>query len=252
VHNTSVDALRIGMAFALAVPLTALAGQDPLTTLPDAYSKQFENEWVRVVRVYYAPHVTLPAHAHNALPAAYVYLTDAGPVVFRHVTSALFTATRRPTKAGSFRVFRGLENEFHRVENRSDLPSLFVRVEFKTDPKDDTTLRGRFSRDAVPASENVQTLQFENAQVRITRVICAPSRSMSLATRPSEPSLLIALQEAQMRESGADTTLRLGQERWLGDTGSLVFENPGPGPVEFLRFDFKTAPIAPPASPVKR
>jgi hypothetical protein len=63
-----------------------------------------------------------------------------------------------------------------------------------------------------PARENVQALQFENPQVRITRVICAPGQSMSLATWPSEPSLL----------------------------------------VEFLRFDFKTAPIAPPASPGKR
>ena len=67
-------------ALALAVFATAtmngFASQDPITTLPDSYAKQFENEWVRVVRVYYPPHAKLPAHAHNALPAAYVYLND--------------------------------------------------------------------------------------------------------------------------------------------------------------------------------
>jgi hypothetical protein len=59
------------MVLATAV-LSGFGAQDAVTTLPDAYTKQFENEWVRVVRVYYPPYGRLPAHAHNALPAAYV------------------------------------------------------------------------------------------------------------------------------------------------------------------------------------
>lgn len=117
-------------AFALTFSITALAAQDPLAVLPASYSKQFENEWVRVVRVRYAPHATLPAHAHNALPAAYVYLNDGGPVLFKHIGASYGAATRPATKAGSFRVFRGID-EIHEVENRSELPSDFLRVEFQ-------------------------------------------------------------------------------------------------------------------------
>jgi len=35
--------------------VTPLHAQDPLRLLPDAYKLEFENEWVKVVRVHYAP-----------------------------------------------------------------------------------------------------------------------------------------------------------------------------------------------------
>jgi len=54
-------------ALVLTVSMSGLAAQDPVTALPDSYSKQFDNEWVKVVRVLYAPHAKLPAHAHNSL-----------------------------------------------------------------------------------------------------------------------------------------------------------------------------------------
>ena len=229
-------------AVALALSVTPLLGQDPLTTLPDSYSKQFENAWVRVVRVFYAPNAKLAAHAHNALPAAYVYLNDGGPVLFKHIGTTYGAATRPATKGGAFRVYRGI-NEIHEVENTSDLPSHFLRVEFKTDPKDDRTLKGRFFREAVADGENVERIQFENEQVRISRVICAPGRPMRLVAATAEPALLIALQDAQVRGSGAEITLRPGQERWIDASTTWAFENRGSGPTEFLRFDFKTAPI---------
>ena len=230
----------MGTAFALST--SGLAAQDPVTALPGSYSTQFENEWVRLVRVHYAPHARLPAHSHNARPAAYVYLNDGGPVIFKHIGTSYGAATRPPTKAGAFRVFRGID-EIHEVENTSELPSHFLRVEFKTDPKDVRTLKGRFFRDTVAAGDNLEAIQFENEQVRITRVICAAGRSMRLASSATEPSLVISLQPAQLRESGRDVTLRTGQERWIGANAALVFENRGSGPTEFLRFDFKTAPI---------
>ena len=153
------------MVFATAV-LSGFGAQDSVTTLPDAYTKQFENEWVRVVRVYYRPYAKLPAHAHNALPAAYVYLNDGGPVLFKHIGTSYGAATRPATKAAGFRIFRGID-EIHEVENTSELPSHFLRVEFKTDPKDVSTLKGRFYREVVPPGENLEKVQFENGQVRI-------------------------------------------------------------------------------------
>jgi quercetin dioxygenase-like cupin family protein len=231
-------------ALVLTLTMTRLAAQDPVTALPDSYSSQFENEWVKVVRVYYAPHAKLPPHAHNALPAAYVYLNDGGPVLFKHIGTSYGAATRPATKAGGFRVFRGID-EIHEVENTSDLPSEFLRIEFKTDPKDVRSLNGRFFRETVPTGQNFEEVQFENDQVRITRVIGAPGLSVRLAATPSEPSLVIALQPAKLRESGgSDITVRVGQERWIPADAEVRFENLGSGPSEFLRFDFKTAPVA--------
>jgi len=66
----------------LPPPGTASA-QDPLTTLPDAYKAQLENDWVKVVRVHYAAGAKLPDHTHPAGTTAYVYLNDSEGVVFR-------------------------------------------------------------------------------------------------------------------------------------------------------------------------
>jgi quercetin dioxygenase-like cupin family protein len=219
-----------------------LFAQDPVKTLPDSYSIQFENEWVRVIRVHYGPYGKLPAHTHNALPAAYVYLNDGGPVRFKHIGTSYGAATRPATKAGGVRVFRGID-EIHEVENTSELPSDFLRVEFKTDPKDVGTLKGKFYRELAEPGENLVKVQFENDQVRISRIFCAPGRSVQFTTAPAEPSLLVAVTDARLRESGIEAAVRTGQERWLAAGTTLGVENVGPASSEFLRFDFKTAPI---------
>ena len=41
------------LLLALALWTVPLGAQDPLTTIPEAYKVQFENDWVRVVRVHY-------------------------------------------------------------------------------------------------------------------------------------------------------------------------------------------------------
>jgi hypothetical protein len=230
-------------ALALTLSVTALSAQDPLTDLPDSYSKQFENEWVRVVRVRYAPLAKLPAHAHNALPAAYVYLNDGGPVLFGHIGASYGGATRPATEAGSFRVFRGIK-EVHEVENTSELPSEFLRVEFKTDPKDVRTLTGRFARPSAPHAQNLEHVQFDNDQVRITHVICAPGRAIRLTAAAATPSLLIAFDTAQLRENDADVTMGVGQERWIPAGTAVTFQNVGAHASDFLRFEFKTPPTA--------
>jgi hypothetical protein len=169
-------------------------------------------------------------------------LNDGGPVLFKHIGTSSGAATRPATKAGGFRIFRGID-EIHEVENTSELPSHFLRVEFKTDPTDPSTLRGRFYREVVPPGENLEKVQFENAQVRLTRILVAPGRSARVETAPSEPTLLIALREASVRTSdGSTMTLGLGRERWLPAGTAFAFENGGSEPSEFLRFDFKTGP----------
>jgi hypothetical protein len=73
------NAIAIALGFALVAPVAA---QDAVTAVPESYKHQFENEWVRIVRVHYPPHAKLPAHTHTSLACAYVYLNDSGPVIF--------------------------------------------------------------------------------------------------------------------------------------------------------------------------
>src|SRR5688500_14857105 len=135
---------RLTVALLLLTASVAANPQDATVTLPANYKLEFENAWVKVTRVLYPPHAKLPAHAHTSLPSAYVYLTDSGPVIFRHVGGENGAVTRAPTVAGGFRVFRAVPVETHEVENTSALPSEFLRVEFKSDPgSEPRTLRGK-------------------------------------------------------------------------------------------------------------
>lgn len=229
--------LLIGQAFA----------QDPLKTLPQAYKLQLENEWVKVTRVHYAPHEKLPPHQHTLTGSAYVYLNDGGPVVFKHLDLPYGAVTRPATKAGSFRLYGGLK-EIHEVENLSELPSDFLRVEFKTEPVNERTLRGRFYRQTYPASENFEKVQFENEQVRITRVVWAAGKKVEISTAAA-PALLVALvpSNLKLREAkGKPASLKLvaGTTRWIAPARQASFENTGNEPAELLRFDFKTKPLS--------
>jgi hypothetical protein len=229
--------------FVLAMVLLRAMGvdaQDAVATVPGSYTRQFENDWVRIVRVHYPPLAKLPAHTHPALACAYVYLNDSGPVVFRHIGSDFGSPTRPPTKAGAFRLFRGI-TEIHEVENTSALPSDFLRVEFKTDPKEPRTLRGKFFRETPPPGENLEKVQFENVQIRVTRLVIAGGQQIDVRTTAQEPTLLIAL--TPIARTPIVSALAPGQERWIDTNASERISNAGAEPVELLRFDFKTAPL---------
>jgi len=236
-------------AFAgICLLVTQSLAQDSLTALPQAYKLQFENDWVKVTRVHYAPHEKLPPHQHTQSASAYVYLNDSGPVVFKHIGLAYGAVTRPATKEGTFRLYQGLV-EIHEVENLSDLPSDFLRVEFKTEPINEKTLRGRFHREAYPAGENFQKVQFENEQVRITRLVCATGKSLDVPTSANEPALLVALSPSSFKMSETKSKpaafrLEMGQTKWVGASQQQKIENAGSAPAELLRFDFKTKPLS--------
>ena len=251
----SIDRRVRNVIVKLSVALTILClfatsafAQDPTKALPQAYKLQFENDWVKVTRVHYAPKEKLPSHQHTQTASAYVYLNDSGPVVFKHIGLEYGAVTRPATKAGSFRLYRGLK-EMHEVENLSDLPSDFLRVEFKTEPINDKTLRGRFFREEYPAGENFQKEQFENEQVRITRLVCATGKRLDLSTSATEPALLIALSPSKFKvheSKNKRSTLKLemGDKGWIEAGQQKGFENTATAPAEMLRFDFKTKPLS--------
>lgn len=84
----------------------AAGAQDPLVVSPDAYPLEFENAWVKVVRVVYGPTVVIAPHLHTERASAYVYLNDGGPILFKHEGLPYAGVTRPATKAGSSRTPR--------------------------------------------------------------------------------------------------------------------------------------------------
>jgi hypothetical protein len=220
--------------------LGTASAQDPLVVLPDSYKLQLENEWVRVTRVHYPAHTTLPVHAHTAAPSAYVYLNDCGPVLFKHVGASYGVVGRPATVAGAFRLFKAVK-EVHEVENPGDTPSDFLRVEFKTDPFGEATLKGRFYPDAERPEANVSKIEFENEQVRISRRVCVEKKPCDLSPAADTPALLVALSPARVEGGGPAASLETGQTEWLA-AGARRAAQGATTPAEFLLFELKTKP----------
>lgn len=222
----------LSLGAAIVVLTAGLGAQDAVSTLPQSYKLQFENEWVRVVRVHYGPNAHLPTHSHTEFASAYVYLNDSGPVIFRHGEARTGAAvTRPPTRAGAFRLYSAFD-EVHAVENTTAAPSDFLRIEFKTRPAEPRTLRGRFLR-LTSGETHLEQVQFENAQVRVSRILVGPKRSMELKAEGT-PALLVAL---------AAPPIAPGDQRWMPAGSTQTLQNPGDAVAEFLRFDLKTPPI---------
>jgi hypothetical protein len=238
---------RISLTVIFLLLAISASAQDPLKIAPQAYKLEFENEWVKVMRVHYGPHEKIPAHDHTERAAAYVYLNDGGPVIFKHIGLDYGPITRPATKAGSFRLYKAVK-EVHEVENTSELPSDFLRVEFNTRMVDEKTLRGRFHRESWPAGENNQKTQFEDEQIRVTRMVCAPGKSLDVPASTFGPSLLIALSPSRLslidpKGKAPYLNLGLGQTGWLPIGKQVRLETPDGAPVELLRFEFKTEPV---------
>lgn len=222
----------------ILLSLTAF-GQDPTKVAPDAYKLDFENEWVKVTRVHYAPHAKIAAHDHTETGAAYVYLNDSGKVVFKHINLSYGAITRPETKAGSFRLYKAVK-ESHEVENPNDTPSDFLRVEFKTALDTQKSLLGKYFRETYAAGENFEKVQYENAQVRVTRFACAKSCEVTAKT---EPSLIVALTPTRFKSTGKKGELEPGKTKWIAAGKTDTVENASQGHAEYLRFDLKSKPV---------
>lgn len=186
----------------------------------------------QLTRVRYGPFEKRAAHAHTPRPSAYVYLNDGGPVRFTHIGGHGTVATRPATKAGAFRVCRGLE-EIHEVENTSDLPSDFLRVELKTEAVSQETFRGKFERSTAIGDGTTEQVQFDHPQARISRIRIAPNEVFTIRSAEGEPSLLIALVPID--------PAKVGQESWLTGGHTVEIRNEGKRGAELLRNPAPTA-----------
>lgn len=224
------------LAFVLA-QLLLLAQDAP----PRAYQPEFENARVRVTRVRYAPREKIASHDHPANPTVYVYLRDSGPVRFIHLGEEQFTLTRPAVKAGGFRLSKGAQ-ETHAVESLTDLPTEYLRVEFKGLAVERQSFRGRFPPEPRAARTRfAQKIRYEDQQVRITRVTCTARKTCAGLSAGQAASLLVALTPARLRSAGVNVelTLALGQTMWTEAGATPPFANASDRPAEFLRIDLK-------------
>lgn len=215
--------------------LSFVSAQDPTKVAPDVYKLQLENAWVKILRVSYAPKSKVALHDHSKGPAAYIYLVDSGPVRFVHDDWEHPVLTRPATKAGSFRLSpTRFDNETHKVENDSDTRSDFLRIEILTEAPDRQSLVGRFPPFSGNRSDGLHKKEFENSQLRVTRIITKPNHSLIVPANDDEPVLLVVL------VPGA-TGLTVGQTIWLQPKETKGFQT-ADSQIELLCFDFKTKP----------
>jgi hypothetical protein len=176
-----------------------VAAQDPYRVAGDHYHLIFENAWARATRVTYGPHETAPVHDHPPTPTTvYVYVTDGGVMRFHHVAGehvAGQTFDRAAVKAG------------------------------RTDPLERPTRDVRLRPVSLDPTRSAAQTQFENAQVRIIRVMCAAGEDCPLSEHPGDPAVVVIM-------SGP----RRGQVEWSPTSVTR-------GPAEEVRIELKTKPV---------
>jgi hypothetical protein len=194
-------------AFLLPIlsPLCCLAQQNG-QPLPPNYTTLLTAPSFKIIRVHYGPHEKVPVHDHPDVPTVFVYLNNSGPVNIIHENPPSII-TRPPTHAGAFRVSRGLL-ERHAIENLSDLPSDFLRVELPGLHLGDSDLE---FRGPAPLSldHNLDATEFSSPHVSVVRILCIAPKPCAIPPS-STPSVVVALSPSIVSNNGHATKLELG------------------------------------------
>src|SRR5258708_22822876 len=174
----------------IALLVLTLLAQDPFRVAPRNYKLEFENQWVRVVRVRYGTHDKTAVHDHPATPAVYVYVTDGGRLRISHDGEAVIRAA---VQAGAMRFSGGMA-EHHSVEELDGVSSEFLRVELLMKPVDlpERDVR-RAAGDRTP---------YESKMIRILRVTCPPRTSCPQSDHPENPAVVITGRDFQWQDPG--------------------------------------------------
>ena len=242
--------MRLTHAFLLAAS-TALSSpaaahgqpqppQDGLVAYPDVYKVQFENAYVRLVRVRLPGNARLATHTHPAGIMLHVYFNDADPVQFNH-DGYPNDVTRPPVRARSYRVGRA-KPETHAVNNMGPGLSDYMRVELKT-----TGDEGMLRR--IPATplvdSNSTVVDMNNTQYRSSRITIRSGAQMEFSATATAPFLLLALTDGMEveRTTSNRTKLVVGGEQFVAPGQRVTVRNTGSTPVQLLRVDMLTPPM---------
>jgi hypothetical protein len=215
----------------LSGPLS-LAAQPTSFPLPPNYQTVVTTDTFKVIRVHYGPHEKVPVHDHPATPTVYVYLNNSGPVKIIHDETPPFTITRPPTHLGAFRVSPG-RIERHSIENLSDLPSDFLRVELPHLRLGNKTLEFRGPAPA-DLTKNIDATEFSSPHVTVLRVLCVTSTPCTIPLTTA-PSILVAFSDTSLTHNGQTTKIGLGSVLPIAPKQTLQIAPTNPtGPAHIL------------------
>jgi len=189
------------------------------TSLPTNYKAIFSNPDVFVMHVHYGAHEFVPMHDHPAIATLYVYLNNSGPIDIIHEDGVV--AHRPPTQAGALRIAPGLA-ERHSVQSNSDTPSDFLRVEFPhvNFPELPETGKRVLAPAALTPAINVD---FEDASLRVTRVICPDDQTCAPLQDPPDRTLLVAITPTRLHVNKTPSELASGDVFWLPTNGKATY-----------------------------
>ncbi|HWE52793.1 MAG TPA: hypothetical protein VG273_23570 [Bryobacteraceae bacterium] len=176
---------------------------------------EFENAFVRVARVHYAPHEKTAVHDHPATPNVFVYVTDGGRLAIGHEGEEM--VTRPPVKAGGIRYQAGVA-ERHAVEELDGVDSQYIRIELKTKPVD---LPKQDVRRA-PADKT----PYESGMLNILRVTCPAQSACPASQHPEYPAVVVT-----------------GKTFVWVPAGAPPLKNSSSAPAEQVRVEIKTQPL---------
>jgi hypothetical protein len=210
-------------------------------TLPPNYTTILENPAFRVIRVHYGPHEKVPVHDHPDTPTVYVYLNNSGPVRITHEEKdgTQSSIVRPPTHTGAFRVSPGML-ERHSIENLSDIPSDFLRVELLGVRLGDKALEFRGPAPA-DLTHNLTATEFSSPKLTITRILCIDPTPCK-APPATAPSVIVAFSNSVVTTNGKSTTLALGTVLAVAPQQSFQISRATSAPAHILQVIVQTQP----------
>jgi len=196
---------------------------DPTVVLPDSYKQEFENDWVRIMRVHYEPKAKLPEHTHAAGATVYLYFNASPGVLYSHAGG--IPNTRPRVKPGGIRI-GSAPFEHHTVENLGDTPTDFIRILLKTEFVDSKTPNSRMQ----PAQK-----EYDHPQLHITRIDVPPGTKTRIEAK-NFPLLRVAWVpgETEWKLAGHDPY------RFLDKGAAEDFEATGAVPMQLVTIELKS------------
>lgn len=203
-------------------------GLDATKILPQAYKLEFENDWVRVVRVHYDAKAKLPEHEHPGGVTVYLYFNASDGVLFTHDDGSE-PVPRPPVRPGSIRVGNG-PLEYHTVTNNAATPSDFIRILLKTEV-DQKIARPN-------ARMTPDRMEYDHPSVRVARINAQPGTTTRVEAK-NYPVLRIAFvpDKNEWRLSAKEGY------RFLDKGTTEEFEVSGNVPMQLVTIELRT-PIA--------
>jgi hypothetical protein len=126
-------------------------------------------------------------HDHPAVATIYVYLNNSGVVDISHEDGP--TIHRPPTRTGAFRVSPGAF-ERHSIQNTSDLPSDFLRIELKRIPVGSLPAEFRGPAPNSPYHSTDDT-PYDNPVLRVVRDVCVVDEKCTAASEAAASVLVL-------------------------------------------------------------